>query len=103
MGLGAVTSAVATLTILNPFLPDEFNPGSRRFTSTAVYHSSPTGRQIIVGGYFSALAGQSCNYIGRLNAERQPGHRNSMLRGAASAPICIFAGAAAGWEDSGRR
>ena len=65
-GFGAVTSAVATLTVLNPPVPDSFNPGS----GTGVYALAlqPDGK-ILAGGAFTTLAGQSRSYIGRLSAD----------------------------------
>jgi uncharacterized delta-60 repeat protein len=65
-GFGAVTSAVATLKILNPPVPDSFNPGANQGIYTCF--PQPDGK-VIVGGSFTILGGQPRNYLGRLNSD----------------------------------
>jgi uncharacterized delta-60 repeat protein len=63
---GAVTSTMATLTVLSPSTPDGFNPGA----SNVVYCSAvQADGKIVVGGTFTNLGGQSRSYIGRLNSD----------------------------------
>jgi uncharacterized delta-60 repeat protein len=64
--LGAVTSAVATLTVVQQPLPDSLNPGANGSVFTCA--PQPDGK-IVLAGAFTTLGGQSRSYIGRLNAD----------------------------------
>jgi uncharacterized delta-60 repeat protein len=47
-------------------LPDDFNPGA----NDSVYSLAvQADGKILVGGYFTTLGGQTCNYLGRLNPD----------------------------------
>src|ERR1035438_9005076 len=65
-GFGAVTSAVATLTIVDQSVPDSFNPGA----SGEVYSFAlqPDGK-VLAGGAFTTLGGQTRTRLGRLNKD----------------------------------
>jgi uncharacterized delta-60 repeat protein len=46
-----------------------FNPGAAGLYSSSVYSLAlQSDGKILVGGYFATLAGQTCNHLGRLNA-----------------------------------
>jgi uncharacterized delta-60 repeat protein len=63
---GSVTSAVATLTILNPAVADSFNAGA----NNSVYSlAAQQDGKILLGGSFSSLGGQTRLSLGRLNAD----------------------------------
>src|SRR5207245_11066514 len=61
---GSVTSAVALLSVMAS--ADAFNPGANSIVYSLAVQ---TDGKILVGGYFSALGGQSRNNIGRLTAD----------------------------------
>ncbi len=63
---GNTTSLVAILAVVNPSIPDSFNP----LANGTVYCTAvqPDGK-ILVGGGFTTLRGQSRSRIGRLNAD----------------------------------
>jgi len=65
---GSVTSAVALLTVNGSMatLDSGFDPGANSIVNSVALQAD--GR-ILVGGFFTMLGGQSCNYIGRLNAD----------------------------------
>ena len=69
-GFGSITSGVAVLTILSPVLPDGFNPGAGGLSPLVVGSLAlQADGKVLVGGNFTSLAGQSCSYLGRLNAD----------------------------------
>jgi uncharacterized delta-60 repeat protein len=47
-------------------LPDDFNPGANTPVFSLAVHADG---QILVGGYFDTLGGQTRNHVGRLNAD----------------------------------
>ena len=62
---GSVTSTPALLGV-NLASPDSFNPGA----NSSVYSLAlQRDGKILVGGGFTTLGGQNCNYIGRLNSD----------------------------------
>lgn len=64
--VSSVTSAVATLTVLTPAVPDPLDPNvSGTVWSLAV---QPDGR-ILFGGDFTSVSGQPRSYLGRLHAD----------------------------------
>ncbi|MEI7936817.1 MAG: immunoglobulin domain-containing protein [Verrucomicrobiota bacterium] len=69
-GFGAVTSVVATLRIVNPALPDPFNPGVGGVTLPVVYSlARQSDGKVLVGGFFLTLGGQRHVAIGRVNTD----------------------------------
>src|SRR5258708_33167490 len=64
LGLLARTFALAALA-QSP-LPGSFNPGADNVVQSLAVQADG---KILVGGFFSALGGQSRSYIGRLNAD----------------------------------
>jgi len=63
---GSVTSAVALVTVNLATLDSSFNPGA---SSTVYCLAVQADGKILVGGQFGTLGGQTCNCIGRLNAD----------------------------------
>ena len=63
---GSVTSAVALLTVNLAALDSGFNPGPNNSVSSLAVQADG---KILVGGWFTNLCGQPCNYLGRLNAD----------------------------------
>ncbi len=79
---GCVTSTVAKLVVITP---DALDPAANGFINTTVLQRD--GR-IVLGGSFTALAGQTHKYIGRLNPD---GTLDATFGAAASNTVCTLA------------
>ena len=65
LATGALLLAAPIAPAQSP-LPDDFNPGA----DAPVYALAvQADGKVLVGGYFTNLAGQACNYLGRLNPD----------------------------------
>ncbi len=63
---GSVASAVALLAVNLATLDSGFNPGPNNGVSSLAVQADG---KILVGGWFTTMGGQSCNCVGRLNAD----------------------------------
>jgi uncharacterized delta-60 repeat protein len=63
---GSVTSQVALLTVNQATADPGFNPGA---DGDVFSLAAEADGKILVGGLFSTLGGQACNYLGRLNLD----------------------------------
>ncbi len=78
---GSITSQVAILTVARSSTPDALNPGPNGIVyCTAV---QPDGK-ILAGGDFTALCGQSCTNLARLNAD---GTLDAVFKTGADSPV----------------
>ena len=98
LGSGTGTTPRSYLGRLNPdgTVDPGFNPGANGEVNALVVQ--PDGK-IVVGGNFNMLGGAVRQFIGRLNADGSVDDRFSPRR----QQHRLYPGAAAGWQDPGRR